>query len=70
MTVFHFGKSLLAIRTSMKKSPTIQAEVDHNALREAAKLLERDFPNYDLARHAAGHRAEAMASLEELKSTR
>lgn len=67
MTVFHFGKSLSAIRASMKSTPTIMAEADHNSLREAAKLLEREFPNYDLARHAAGHRAEAMASLEELK---
>lgn len=67
MTVFHLGKSLAAIRATMKDAPTVRADTDHNALREAAKLLEREFPNYELARHAAGHRAEAMASFDTLK---
>jgi len=29
--------------------------------------LERAFPNYNIARHAAGHRAEAVGSLEQIK---
>lgn len=67
MTIFHFGEALAAIRSAMKDTPTIRAEADHNSLREAAKLLRREFPNYELARHAAAHRAEAVASLDTIK---
>lgn len=67
MSVFHFGKSLMAVRNLMKDAPSLMASTDHQVLRHAKKQLDQDFPNYEMARHAAGHRAEAMASMKELK---
>jgi len=67
MTVFHFGKSLNAIRSTMKDTPTIRAITKHDLLREANRDLETNFPNYNDARHAAGHRAEAISSLDAVK---
>ena len=67
MTVFHFGTALSTIRSSMRNAPTLMAATNHQILRQAAKQLEKDFPKYELTRHAASHRAEAMASLDELK---
>lgn len=29
--------------------------------------MQREFPNYELARHSAGHRAESVASLDAVK---
>lgn len=67
MTVFHVGKSLLQIKANMNSTPTIKAGVNSDVLRKATGELERAFPNYNLARHAASHRAETMASLVKVK---
>lgn len=67
MTIFHVGKALVQIKANMRFTPTIKADVDSDSLRKATGELERAFPNYNFARHAAGHRAESMASLEKVK---
>lgn len=67
MTIFHVGKALVHIKANMRFTPTIKADVDSDSLRKATGELERAFPNYNFARHAAGHRAESMASLEKVK---
>jgi hypothetical protein len=67
MTLFHVGKALLHIKTNMHRTETIKAESVSENLRKASGELERAFPNYNVARHAAGHRAEAVGSLEKVK---
>ncbi len=67
MTLFHVGKALMQIRANMRFTETIKADSDADSLRKAAGELERAFPNYNIARHAAGHRAEAVGSLEQVK---
>ena len=67
MTLYHVGKALLHIKTNMRFTETIKADSDADSLRKASGELERAFPNYNIARHAAGHRAEAVGSLEQVK---
>lgn len=67
MIVFHVGKSLKQIKEILRFTPTIRADVDSTILRKASGDLEAAFPNYVTARHAAGHRIEAMASLDKMK---
>lgn len=67
MTLFHVGKALMQIKANMRFTQTIKADSDADSLRKASGELERAFPNYNVARHAVGHRAEAMASLEQVK---
>lgn len=54
MTLFHVGKALMQIRANMRFTETIKADSDADSLRKAAGELERAFPNYNIARHAAG----------------
>lgn len=67
MTLFHVGKALLHIKTNMRFTETIKAGSLSESLRKASGELERAFPHYNVARHAAGHRAEAVGSLEQVK---
>lgn len=67
MTLFHVGKSLMQIKSNLRFTETIKADSNADSLRKASGELERAFPNYNVARHAVGHRAEAMASLEQVK---
>ncbi|GEM_PF-1210483 len=68
MTVFHVGKTLMQIKENLRLTGTIRADADSAVLRSASRELERAFPNYEVARHAAGHRAEAFASLDSMKA--
>jgi hypothetical protein len=68
MTVFHVGKTLMQIKENLRLTETIRADADSAVLRSASRELERAFPNYEVARHAAGHRAEAFASLDSMKA--
>ncbi|KAA3511598.1 hypothetical protein [Agrobacterium rosae] len=67
MTLFHFGKALMQIKANMRLTPTIKEESDSDILRKASGELERGFPNYNVARHAVGHRAEAVGSFDGVK---
>lgn len=67
MTLFHVGKALMQIKSNMRFTTTIKADSDADSLRKASGDLERAFPNYNVARHAAAHRAEAMSSVEQVK---
>ncbi|WP_210160617.1 hypothetical protein, partial [Agrobacterium sp. ATCC 31749] len=68
MTVYHVGKTLEQIKDNLRFTKTIASDSDSDALRRASSELERAFPNFEIARNAAGHRAEAFASLERMKS--
>lgn len=67
MVLFHFGNALMQIKANMRLTGTLKDASNPEILRKASGELERAFPNYDVARHAAGHRAEAVASVEEVK---
>lgn len=68
MTVFHVGKILKQIKGMMRHMPTLHQDVDSASLRKATGDLEAAFPNHGSARHAVGHRAEALAGLDVVKS--
>lgn len=67
MAVFHFGKAIESVRAGLKNVPSIKEHVLHDELRSVKRQLSRDFPGHEMARHAAGHRAEAVKSMDELK---
>ncbi|MEB2843796.1 hypothetical protein [Endobacterium cereale] len=67
MTVFHFGKTLHNVRTSLRRTPTIKDKVNDDDLRNARRELERQFRHYEIARDAVGHRAESLESVEKIK---
>jgi hypothetical protein len=67
MTVFHFGKTLAAIRTGLNDISSMKGDVEHTRLRAAAKRFRLDFPNFEKARHGVGHRAETTASVSSLQ---
>jgi hypothetical protein len=66
MTVFHFGKTLAAIRSGLSGLSSIKGDVEHARLRATAKRFRQDFPNFEKTRHGAGHRAELTASVSSL----
>ncbi len=68
MTVYHVGKTIEQIRGNLRFTETIAADADVTILRRAATELNRTFSDYEIARNAAEHRAEAFASLERMKS--
>ena len=65
ISVAHIGKTLFHLKTNLRLTPSIKA--DELLLRKATAELDRTFPNYNLAKHAAGHRAESMASLDKVR---
>jgi hypothetical protein len=67
MTVFHFGKTLAAIRSGLNDLSTLKGDVEHARLRAAAKRFRQDFPISEKTRHGTGHRAELTASVNSLR---
>ena len=65
ITVAHIGKTLFHLKMNLRSTPSIQT--NELLLRRATAALESAFPNYNLAKHAAGHRAESMASLDKVR---
>ncbi|MBB5046440.1 hypothetical protein HNR60_001185 [Rhodopseudomonas rhenobacensis] len=68
MTVFHFGKTVEAIRAASREIPTIKQNIEHARLRLATKRFRKEFPDFEMMRHAVGHRAEATSSLRSVKA--
>jgi hypothetical protein len=60
MTIYHFYKSMQAVRRSMKVCPTIMKSADHESLRDANRIFEFYFPTFAKIRHAVGHSGEIM----------
>lgn len=67
MTIFHYGETFKAIRSGLRNNPTLLANANHASLRSAARQFDKEFPNADIGRHAAGHRGEFSATLAEAK---
>lgn len=68
MTVFHFGKTLTAVRRGYKGLTSIEVSADHAALRATFRRFTHEFPDADKTRHAVAHRGEATSTVSELAS--
>ncbi|RVG68165.1 hypothetical protein [Sinorhizobium meliloti] len=66
MTIFHYGKVLHLIRSSMGKCPAFRSRVDVDALRQCARDFDAAFPLYIQIRNAIAHAGE-MLQLEKQK---
>lgn len=67
MLVAHYEETLSAIRGEMKNVATIRAEVLHDRLRNADRVLWQAFPKLNKVRNAFAHRSEYTATLETAK---
>jgi hypothetical protein len=68
ITVFHFGKTLAAIRSGLSGLPSVKGKVNHSKLRAAAKRFRQEFPDFEQIRHAVGHRAELTVSANFIRT--
>lgn len=68
MTVYHFEKTISAIRSALNAIPSVKSDVEHENLRAAARRFRQEFPDSEKARHAVGHRAELTASIKSIKA--
>lgn len=68
LTVYHFEKTIAAIRSVMRDVPVLISQVEHSWLRAAAKRTRLEFPHAEKARHAVGHRAELTDSVKSIKA--
>jgi hypothetical protein len=68
MTVFHFGKTLTAVRRGYKGLTSVEVSADHAALRATFKRFTHEFPDADKTRHGVAHRGEATSTGSELAS--
>lgn len=66
LSVFHFGKSLLAIRTYAGRVPASDGPIDTTQLRLAWKLYQREFPHVENVRHAIAHAGELNSTPERM----
>lgn len=65
MAIYHFGKVIEVLRASMRSTPTIQARVSHDLIKEAWKEFRTAFPLYDKIRHAIAHAGEIISNADE-----
>lgn len=62
LAIYHFGKTLEAIKKSLPGFPTLNSEVDHNLIRKANADYRKRFPRYEAIRHVVAHSAEFSAT--------
>jgi hypothetical protein len=65
MSIYHFGSTVEAIKSSLPACPTLNSQVDHSTLRTAKKSFEGAFPRYKDIRHVVSHSADFVASLAQ-----
>jgi hypothetical protein len=53
--IYHLGAVMRSIKSALYSSPTLDKLIDKPKTRDATKLLERYFPNYELIRNAVAH---------------
>ncbi len=67
MSLYHFSKTLDALRASFKNTPLLKNHVNHEMLRETSKEFHKFFNEIDKTRHAVAHAAELTKSLEDVE---
>lgn len=68
LLIFHFGKSLEAVRDQLSKSPAIAA--DRLIIRRALKTYRGNFPNAEIIRHATAHAGELQNTPAKLRKSK
>jgi len=60
MTVFHFAKTLDAVKSGVAGSKNISATLDHTQFRSIRREFREHFPNFEPVRHAVAHSGELL----------
>lgn len=68
MTIYHFGCAIDGLKNSLQGCPTLNAKVNHRALKDAGKIFETSFPGYRAIRHVVSHVADFSQTLEKKTS--
>lgn len=68
MTIYNYAHTLNGVRSGIKNSPTLLSISDAKKLRSAFQNLGKEFPNYELARNAVGHRGETYNTIDNIKT--
>jgi len=58
MAVFHFAKTLDALKQSVGRSSTLSNAINHEKFRTARRRFRNDFKDFDAVRHAVAHAGE------------
>jgi hypothetical protein len=67
MTIFHFGKTMEAIRSNgLRPCHTIRSMIQYQPLRTANKLFNNSFPHFEKLRHSIAHAAELSGKLKSI----
>jgi hypothetical protein len=64
MTIYHFGKVMIGIKSSIKHCPTINNSVDRAKLKSSGRLFNALFPKHEAVRHAVAHSGELANTSE------
>lgn len=68
MTIYHFGCSIDGIKNSLPTTPTLNAKIDRQALKNASNIFRSSFPGYLALRHVVAHVADFSQTLEKKAS--
>jgi len=63
MSVFHFAKSMEALKANLHQCETLKSAVDKAAMRAATREFTSRFPQYEPIRHAIAHHGELRRSV-------
>ena len=58
MTIFHFAKSLDALKASVGDCAPVSGHIDHNDFRAARRKFREAFKDFEPVRHAVAHSGE------------
>ena len=58
MTIFHFAKSLDALKAAVSDCPPVGGHIDHDAFRAARRAFREGFRDFEPVRHAVAHSGE------------
>lgn len=62
MSIYHFGKTLAALRRQIGMCPTLSPHFDHSKMRAASRAFRQYFRQHERVRHAISHHAELISS--------
>jgi len=62
LAIYHFGKTIEAIRQTLRSTPVLDAKLNQNELRQGAQLFRHYFPRFEAIRHVVSHAADFSAT--------
>lgn len=60
MTLFHFSKTLDALKACVANCPSISRVVDHDEFRDIRRSFKKQFPDFEGVRHGVAHSGELL----------